>query len=176
MNKALLSICVLLLSQTSFAGHHEKSESAKKTIIGYEILDGERLDIVAGKSSNVDIWVEYVEAHNKRDLETIDSMNADDFEGRAANGIIVKGPEAHAAFLKEWFATSNPSWEYNYAMANDVLLTDGNIQHWVTAVYTMTDTINGEEVVTEEVFDVEIENGKIKVILVAARAVISEEK
>ena len=91
MNKVLLSICVLLIAQTSFAGHHEKSEQATKTIIGYEILDGERLEIVAGKSSNVDIWVDYVEAHNKRELETIDSMNADDFEGRAANGIIVKG-------------------------------------------------------------------------------------
>ena len=64
MNKVLLSICVLLIAQTSFAGHHEKSEQATKTIIGYEILDGERLEIVAGKSSNVDIWVEYVEAHN----------------------------------------------------------------------------------------------------------------
>ena len=71
MNKVLLSICVLLIAQTSFAGHHEKSEQGAKTIIGYEILDGERLEIVAGKSSNVDIWVEYVEAHNKRDLETI---------------------------------------------------------------------------------------------------------
>lgn len=175
MKKALLSICVLLLAQTSFAGHHEKSEEANKTIIGYEILDGERLDIVAGKSSNVDIWVEYVEAHNKRDLETIDSMNADDFEGRAANGIIVKGPEAHAAFLKEWFATSNPSWEYNYAMANDVIQADGSAQYWVTSVYTLTDTINGEEVVREEMFDVQIENGKIKNILVASRAVISED-
>ena len=173
--KALLSICVLLLAQTSFAGHHEKSEEANKTIIGYEILDGERLDIVAGNSSNVDIWVEYVEAHNKRDLETIDSMNADDFEGRAANGIIVKGPEAHAAFLKEWFATSNPSWEYNYAMANDVIQADGSAQYWVTSVYTLTDTIDGEEVVREEMFDVQIENGKIKNILVASRAVISED-
>ena len=175
MKKALLSICVLLLAQTSFAGHHEKSEEANKTIIGYEILDGERLDIVAGNSSNVDIWVEYVEAHNKRDLETIDSMNADDFEGRAANGIIVKGPEAHAAFLKEWFATSNPSWEYNYAMANDVIQADGSAQYWVTSVYTLTDTIDGEEVVREEMFDVQIENGKIKNILVASRAVISED-
>ena len=175
MKKALLSICVLLLAQTSFAGHHEKSEEANKTIIGYEILDGERLDIVAGNSSNVDIWVEYVEAHNKRDLETIDSMNADDFEGRAANGIIVKGPEAHAAFLKEWFATSNPSWEYNYAMANDVIQADGSAQYWVTSVYTLTDTIDGEEVVIEEMFDVQIENGKIKNILVASRAVISED-
>ena len=129
MNKVLLSICVLLIAQTSFAGHHEKSEEATKTIIGYEILDGERLEIIAGKSSNVDIWVEYVEAHNKRDLETIDSMNADDFEGRAANGIIVKGPEAHAAFLKEWFATSNPSWKFDYAMANDVIQADGSADH-----------------------------------------------
>ena len=175
MNKVLLSICVLLIAQTSFAGHHEKSGKATKTIIGYEILDGERLDIVAGKSSNVDIWVEYVEAHNKRDLEAIDSMNADDFEGRAANGIIVKGPEAHAAFLKEWFATSNPSWKFNYALANDVLLADGTHQHWVTSAYTLTDNIDGEEVVTEEFFDVEIKNRKIKTILVASRAVISEE-
>ena len=175
MNKALLSICILLIAQTSFAGHHEKSEQATKTIIGYEIIDGERLDIVAGKSSNVDIWVEYVEAHNKRDLETIDSMNADDFEARAANGIIVRGPEAHAAFLKEWFATSNPSWEYNYAMANDVIQADGSAQYWVTSVYTLTDTIDGEEVVREEMFDVQIENGKIKNILVASRAVISED-
>jgi hypothetical protein len=40
----------------------------------------------------------------------------------------------------------------------------------------MTDTINGEEIVTEEVFDVEIQKGKIKLIMVASRAVISEEQ
>ena len=176
MKKVLLGICVLLIAQTSFAGHHEKSGKATKTIIGYEILDGERVEIVAGDTSVIDIWVEYVEAHNTRDLETINSLNAADFEGRAANGLIVKGSEAHAEFLKEWFATSNPSWEYNYAMANDVVLTDGGVQHWVTAVYTLTDKIDGEEVVTEEVFDVEIENGKIKLILVASRAVITEQE
>ena len=79
MNKALLSICVLLLAQTSFAGHHEKSEKDTKTIIGYEILDGEKLEIVAGDASAIDIWVKYVEAHNTRDLETINSLNASDF-------------------------------------------------------------------------------------------------
>ena len=176
MNKTLLSIGILLLAQLSFAGHHEKSDHDTKTILGYEISEeGEKLDIVAGDASIVDIWVEYVEAHNKRDLETIDSMNADDFEGRASNGIIVKGPEAHAAFLKEWFATSNPSWKFNYALANDVLLTDGTHQHWVTSAYTLTDNIDGEEIVTEEFFDVEIKNGKIKTILVASRVVIAEE-
>ena len=175
MKKALLSICVLLIAQTSCAGHHEKSEEAEKTVIGYEIIDGERLDIAAGDASAVDIWVEYVEAHNMRDLEKIDSMNADDFEGRAPNGVIVKGREAHAEFLKEWFERSNPSWKFNYAMANDVIQADGSADHWVTSLYTVTETIDGEEVAREEMFDVQIENGKIKNIMVAARAVITEE-
>ena len=174
MKTALLSICVLLLAQTSFAGHHEKSEEAEKTVIGYEIIDGERLDIAAGDASAVDIWVEYVEAHNMRDLEKIDSMNADDFEGRAPNGVIVKGREAHAEFLKEWFERSNPSWKFNYAMANDVIQADGSADHWVTSLYTVTETIDGEEVAREEMFDVQIENGKIKNIMVASRAIISE--
>ena len=175
MKKALLSVCVLLLAQTSFAGHHEKNEAAAKTVIGYEIIDGERLDITVGDTSAVDIWVEYVEAHNVRDLEKIDSMNADDFEGRAPNGVIVKGREAHAEFLKEWFERSNPSWKFNYAMANDVIQADGSADHWVTSLYTVTETIDGEEVAREEMFDVQIENGKIKNIMVASRAVISEE-
>ena len=175
MEKVLLSICVLFLAQTSFAGHHEKNEGDSKTIIGYEIIDGERLDIAAGDTSAVDIWVEYVEAHNERDLEKIDNMNADDFEGRAANGLIVKGKKAHADFLKEWFATSDPSWKFNYAMANDVIQADGSADHWVTSLYTLTDTVNGEEVVREEMFDVQIENGKIKNIMVASRSVVSEE-
>ena len=48
MKKVLLGICILVLAQTSFAGHHEKNEGSEKTIIGYEIIDGERLDIAAG--------------------------------------------------------------------------------------------------------------------------------
>ena len=177
MNKTLLSIAILLLAQLSFAGHHEKGEKDTKTILGYEISDeGQKLDIVAGDTSIIDIWVEYVEAHNKRDLEAIDNTNAADFEGRAPNGLIVKGPEAHAEFLKEWFATSNPSWEYSYAIANDVPQKDGTIHHWVTSSYTLTDIIDGKEVVSEDFFDVRIENGKIKYIFVASRAVITEEE
>tara|TARA_B100000029_G_scaffold23704_1_gene23433 strand:+ start:1220 stop:1753 length:534 start_codon:yes stop_codon:yes gene_type:complete len=177
MNKTLLTIGILLLAPLSFAGHHEMNEKDVATIIGYELSDqGKKLDIVAGDTSAIDIWVQYVEAHNKRDLEAIHNTNAPDFEGRAPNGVIVKGPEAHAAFLKEWFATSNPYWKLNYAMANDVPQPDGTVHHWVTSAYTVTDTIDGKEVVSEEVFDVRIENGKIKYILVASRAVMAAEE
>ena len=176
MNKLLSITCLVFLAQLSSAGHHESGHMKKNTVIGYEILDGEKLDIVAGDTSHIKIWVDYVEAHNQRDLEAIDKANDSNFEGKAANGVIINGAEAHAAFLKEWFATSNPSWKYNFAIANDVPQTDGTVQHWVTSSYTVTDIIDGKEVVSDDLFDVRIENNKILKISVASRAVLAEEK
>ena len=176
MNKLLSITSMVLLAQLSFAGHHESGHMKNDTVIGYEILDGEKLDIVAGDPSHIKIWVDYVEAHNQRDLEAIDKTNASNFEGKAANGVIINGAEARAAFLKEWFMTSNPTWKYNYAMANDVPQADGSIHHWVTSSYTVTDIIDGKEVVSDDLFDVRIENKKILKINVASRAVLAEEE
>jgi|TARA_B110000908_G_scaffold133428_1_gene157375 hypothetical protein len=175
MNKILLIISTVLVAQFSFAAHHEAIEK-HATVIGYETSDeGARMDIHAGDLSAIDIWVNYVEAHNTRDLDAINNANAADFKGWAANGVIVDGPAAHAAFLKEWFAVSNPRWKYKYAIANNVAQADGSIYHWVTSSYTVTDTIDGKEITSEEMYDVRIENGKIKNIYVAARAVIAAE-
>jgi hypothetical protein len=175
MYKLLTIISLCFLTQITFAGHHESGHMKKGAVIGYEISeDGEKLDIVAGDPSLVKIWVDYVEAHNQRDLETIDKTNADDMVGKAPNGVIVNGSAEHVAFLKNWFETSNPSWEFVYAMANDVPQADGSIHHWVTSSYKVTDTIDGKEVVARESFDVRIENNKIKEIIVASRQVLSE--
>ena len=176
MKKLLSIVSLVLLAQLSFAGHHESGRMQKNTVIGYEIWDGEKLDIIAGDPSHIKIWVNYVEAHNQRDLEAIDKANAANFEGKAANGVIINGAEAHAAFLKEWFATSNPSWKYNYAMANDVPQTDGTIHHWVTSSYTVTDIIDGKKVISDDLFDVRIEDKKILKIYVASRAVLAENE
>ncbi|HIG66369.1 MAG TPA: hypothetical protein EYQ44_00825 [Porticoccaceae bacterium] len=176
MNKTLLSISILLLAQFSFAAHHEAGETAGKTIIGHEISDdGVRLNIHAGDLATVEIWVNYVQAHNDRDLEAINNANAADFKGWAPNGVVVDGPAAHAAFLKEWFATSNPTWEYKYGIANDVTEEDGSIQQWVTSGVKVTDTAGGEEVISHQIFDARIENGKVKMLLVYARPDTAEE-
>ena len=136
MYKLLSIICLFILAPLSFAGDHASGHMKKGAIIGYEISeDGEKLDIVAGDPSLVKIWVDYVEAHNQRDLDLIDKTNAVDLVGKAANGVIVNGSKEHAAFLKNWFEASNPSWEFVYAMANDVPQADGSIHHWVTSSY-----------------------------------------
>tara|TARA_B100001059_G_C17623540_1_gene470753 strand:+ start:261 stop:791 length:531 start_codon:yes stop_codon:yes gene_type:complete len=176
MYKLLSILSLTLLAQFSIAGHHESGHMNKGAVIGYELSDnGEKLDIIAGDPSLVKIWVDYVEAHNQRDLEAIDKTNAEDLVGKAPNGVIVNGSDEHAAFLKNWFETSNPSWEFVYAMANDVPQPDGEIHHWVTSSYKVTDIIDGTEVVARESFDVRIENNKIKEIIVASRQVLAEE-
>jgi hypothetical protein len=101
MYKLLTIISLCFLTQITYAGHHESSHMKKGAVIGYEISDdGEKLDIIAGDPSLVKIWVDYVEAHNQRDLEAIDKTNADDMVGKAPNGVIVNGSAEHAAFLK----------------------------------------------------------------------------
>ena len=175
MNKLASIISLFLLAQIAVAGHHESGHMKKSVVIGYEISDeGEKLDIVAGDPSLVKIWVDYVEAHNQRDLDFIKETNAKDLVGKAPNGVIVNGSAEHIAFLKNWFETSNPSWEFVYAMANDVPQSDGTIHHWVTSSYKVADTIDGKEVVARESFDVRFENSKIKEIIVASRQVLAE--
>lgn len=176
MHKIFSILIALSCAQFSFAGHHESAHMKKVAVIGYEISDdGEKTDLIAGDMSHIKIWVDYVEAHNQRDLDAIRKTNADDFEGRAPNGAIIKGPDAHIAFLEDWFASSNPQWEYNFAIANDVPQADGTVHHWVTSSYTVTQTVDGKEMVTEEMIDTRIENNKVKYILAASRLVPTEE-
>jgi len=175
MYKLVTIISLCFLAQITFASHHESGHMKKEAVIGYEIsADGEKIDIVAGDPSLVKIWVDYVEAHNQRDLETIDKTNANDIVGKAPNGVIVNGSAEHVAFLKNWFETSNPSWEFIYAMANDVPQADGSTHNRVTSSYKVTDIIDGKEVVARESFDVRIENNKIKEILVSSRQILSK--
>ena len=53
------------------------------------------------------MWVDYIQAHNDRDFEKIAAMNADNFKGVAPTGEVVRGSEAHRAFLQNWIAAEN---------------------------------------------------------------------
>ncbi len=174
MNYIVLAGIALLISQLSLAENHEAAKT--KTIIGHEISDeGKRMDITAGNLTAVELFKSYVEAHNQRDTSAIERLNASDFKAWAANGVVIDGSEAHITFLKDWFTSANPNWKYKYAIANDVVQPDGSVNHWVTAAYTVTNTVDGKSVKVEEMYDARVENGKIKFLFVADRAVFSEE-
>ena len=102
----------ILVSQLSLAEHHEAAEPKAKIVIGHEISDeGERMDITAGDLAAVELLKSYVEAHNRHDTAAIGRLNASDFKAWAANGVVIDGSDAHIAFLKDWFASSSPTWK-----------------------------------------------------------------
>jgi ketosteroid isomerase-like protein len=81
---------------------------------------------VAGDTEKQQVWLDYIEAHNDRDLEKIAEINADDWEGYVPDGSVVKGSSAHIEWLKDWFASSdNPQWRVKWMIANDGVNAEG---------------------------------------------------
>ena len=176
MNKILLSISLLLLAHTSFAGHHQAGEKIVKTADGYHFSDeGVNYEIFPGDTSLVDIVVNYAKAHNDRDLEAINDANTEDFKAYLSNGIIIEGRAAHAEFLKELFATSNQKWEYQWGTANNVVVADGSIEQWVNVGYKTSYIIDGKEVSHQEVQNIYIKNGKVGRIFVHSRLSVPQK-
>ena len=72
-------IIILLLSITLLNSCAEKvsSENEAKRAPGYLKKDGKIYDVDDANPENLDLWDNYIEAHNKRDIEAINQMNAD---------------------------------------------------------------------------------------------------
>jgi ketosteroid isomerase-like protein len=133
--------------------------------------DGSSKSLRAGDAASVQIWVDYIQAHNDRDFEKIAAMNADDFKGIAASGEVVEGSAAHTAFLEKWIAAESPQWQVWWVIANDGENAEGKMEQWLATgnVVTTTDP-DGAERRTYETVDVLLEGGKIKLLNVAAQS------
>ena len=133
--------------------------------------DGSSKSLRAGDTASVQIWVDYIQAHNDRDFDKIVAMNADDFKGIAASGEVVEGSAAQTAFLEEWIAAERPQWQVWWVIANDGENAEGKMEQWLATgnVVTTTDP-DGAERRTYETVDVLLEGGKIKLLNVAAQS------
>lgn len=169
--KWLLAV-VMLISPLAQAAHHE-SGAPEPTVIGSSISDdGSVHPLYAGDAALAQIWVDYIEAHNKRDFDAIAAINAESWEGYLPTGESVKGNEAHIAFLREWLGSSqNPSWTIKWMVANSGVNAEGAMEHWLTTGNDITYFDDaGAEIVEHHVHDVQIVDGKIAKIYVYARA------
>ncbi len=132
--------------------------------------DGSAKPLIAGDSANVQIWLDYIQAHNDRDFAAIAAMNTADFRGIAAHGEVVDGSEAHTAFLQNWVASEKPQWRVSWVIANDGENSDGVMEEWLaTGNVVTTTTLDGEVRNAYETIDVLLEDGKIKLLNVASQ-------
>ena len=154
-----------------------KSDSAPQEI-GYQISDkGEKISLYGGDMAAVSLWETYIKAHNERDLETIAALNAEkDFVAYGPNAEVIKGTEAHMAFLTTWFEQTNPTWTTKFLITNMYTDKEGKVQQWVTSGHDLTLTVEGEEVKLNQVHDGLIVDGKIKEFSVNERVMVEEQQ
>ena len=79
------------------------------------------------------IWVDYIDAHNERNLDKIAEINSEDWVGYPPNGNVIRGNEAHIKFLDEWFKSpANPRWTVKWMIANKGEDDEGVMQEFLT--------------------------------------------
>ena len=140
-------------------------------VIGnWKLNNGENTPILVGNPKNVRIWLDYINAHNKKDLDKIAAMNTKDWEAHIFDGRIIKGNEAHQQLLSEWFSTSSPKWKTKWIIATEGLDEEGKITQWLKTGdnHKYLDD-EGNVILLHLVHDVQIEDEKIKKIYAYSR-------
>lgn len=78
----ITALSTLVLALGVQAGHHEEGEKSEHTVIGTTYSeDGAAHSLFVGNTDNQQIWIDYIQAHNDRDLDKIAAINADDWTG-----------------------------------------------------------------------------------------------
>ena len=67
-----ISILSLALVSCNSSNQNQTSNSNESSVIGSGTLDnGKKVQIVAGDTNNEQVWIDYIKAHNERDLDKI---------------------------------------------------------------------------------------------------------
>jgi len=170
--KKNIAFIMLVLLLTSCTQNQKTNEEKPGLEIGSALMDGttEMTAIVAGETSNQEIWLKYIQAHNDKNLDIIAEINADDWEGYTADGSVVKGNEAHIEILDNWFKNADPKWEVKWMIANKGEDDEGVMQEFLTTGNDITFIDEeGNEVVENHIHDVMFNDGKIKTIYVYSK-------
>ena len=166
-NIYIISVLSLLL----FSCDNSSTESNDPVVIGSFKNDaGNIVNITLGEVTNQQIWLDYIKAHNDKDLNKIAEINSENWEGYTADGSVVKGNEAHIEILDNWFKNASPRWEVRWMIANSTENEDGEIEEWLT---TGNDFYNvdadGNNIFEYNVHDVQFKDGKIVRVNVYSR-------
>ena len=118
--------------------------------------------------------MDYIQAHNDKNLDKIHEMDMEDVIIRAANGALYNGRDSHKQELEAWFNAASPAWKIKWMVANTVEGADGKAQNWLTTGVDVVQALDGNNITTHHVIDVNFVNGKVKELNVYDRA--SEKK
>jgi G3E family GTPase len=186
MKKLLLlfTLCLLTSCNNTAIQKVASSLSPEAKIVEVEVnnpagylstADG-KSDAYDGNPSNLELWDQYMDAHNSKNLDVIREMNADStqqfggFKVYDALGYVVDGADSHIERLRGWFEAENPQWNTFFSYTMKV---DGQVGEWVISGHALTTTVDGEEKTVYDLADAYIEDGKIGAFWIYSRAAVA---
>jgi len=153
----------------------EPAKKAEKEIvpneIGYQITeDGSKIALYSDSKSTIQVWENYIKAHNEKDTTAIRNLNSvENFKAYAPTGELIDGSDAHIAFLSKWFVENNPQWTTKYMIANEYTNKEGKLYQWITSGHDLTLTADETEIKLNQVHDALIVDGKVQLFYVNER-------
>ena len=165
----LILISIILIACENSA---QNLSSTDPVVVGSFKNDaGKTVPITLGELSNQQIWLDYIKAHNEKDLKKIAEINAKKWEGYTADGSVAKGNDTHIAILDNWFKNESPRWEVRWMIANSAENENGEIEEWLTTGNDFYNVdANGNDIFEYNVHDVQFKDGKIIRVNVYSRA------
>ena len=113
---------------------------------------------IAGSDDITNLWSEYIDAHNERDMEKIMSMNSDSIFIQGPDGSRIFGKEQHEQALSAWFEAESPKWDIYWAMPYKSIPSGAD---WFIVGHRVETNVGGEKVVKNAMIDGEVKDGKI---------------
>ena len=155
MKKLILILAVII---TACNPQTEKETASTPEGAGFFLpAPGEKY--VVATDAVTDVWMNYIDAHNKRDLDAIMKMESDSISIDGPDGSVIVGKAMHRELLDAWFKAEDPMWEVYWAMPYKAVK---NGAEWIIAGHQVKTTVDGKEKTELHMIDGQIEDGKIK--------------
>ena len=170
MKKLLALVLILIISISCKPKVIEKIIEVDREV-GYLLTPEKTFTASSGDNSIVELWDEYIKAHNNQDLESISEMNSDTIQIYGPHGEIIQGNDDHISFLKVWFEGAAPEWKtfFSFPMKVNAMESQKDGQ-WVVSGAVVKMNVDGAEIDVTQLYDVYSENGKIMKFYVYERA------
>ena len=170
MKKLLALVLILIISISCKQKVIEKIIEVDREV-GYLLTPEKTFTASSGDNSIVELWDEYIKAHNNRDLESISEMNSDSIQIYGPHGEIIEGIDNHLSFLEGWFEGASPKWKtfFSFPMKVNSMESQKDGQ-WVVSGAVVKMNVDGAEINVTQLYDVYSENGKIMKFYVYERA------
>ena len=161
MKKLLALVLILIISISCKPKVIDKIIEVDREV-GYLLTPEKTFTASSGDNSIVELWDEYIKAHNNRDLESISEMNSDSIQIYGPHGEIIEGIDDHLSFLEGWFEGASPKWKtfFSFPMKVNSMESQKDGQ-WVVSGAVVKMKVDGAEIDVTQLYDVYSENGKI---------------